>query len=107
MSRNTKNRSHNRRRRNRSNRKPVENAEPKNDLTRAPTEPKPIHIDKKELRGYWIERRTARSENASSPSSDVLEKDKDYKELIINTEALERQVAMMENGICKASTLNA
>ncbi|HAY74957.1 MAG: Rne/Rng family ribonuclease [Verrucomicrobiota bacterium] len=99
MSRNTKNRSHNRRRRNRSNRKPVENAEPKNDLTRAPTEPKPIHIDKKELRESALDRAKNRPIRERILSFFRREKDKDYKELIINTEALERRVAMMENGI--------
>lgn len=98
MSRNTKNRSHNRRR-NRSNRKPVENAEPKNDLTRAPTEPKPIHIDKKELRESALDRAKNRPIRERILSFFRREKDKDYKELIINTEALERRVAMMENGI--------
>ena len=99
MSRNTKNRSHNRRRRNRSNRKPVENAEPKNDLTRAPTEPKPIHIDKKEMRESTLDRAKNRPIRERILSFFRREKDKDYKELIINTEALERRVAMMENGI--------
>ena len=99
MSRNTKNRSHNRRRRNRSNRKPVENVEPKNDLTRAPTEPKPIHIDKKELRESALDRAKNRPIRERILSFFRREKDKDYKELIINTEALERRVAMMENGI--------
>ena len=99
MSRNTKNRSHNRRRRNRSNRKPVENAEPKKDLTRAPTEPKPIHIDKKELRESALDRAKNRPIRERILSFFRREKDKDYKELIINTEALERRVAMMENGI--------
>ena len=99
MSRNTKNRSHNRRRRNRSNRKPVENAEPKNDLTRAPTEPKPVHIDKKELRESALDRAKNRPIRERILSFFRREKDKDYKELIINTEALERRVAMMENGI--------
>ena len=99
MSRNTKSRSHNRRRRNRSNRKPVENAEPKNDLTRAPTEPKPIHIDKKELRESALDRAKNRPIRERILSFFRREKDKDYKELIINTEALERRVAMMENGI--------
>ena len=99
MSRNTKNRSHNRRRRNRSSRKPVENAEPKNDLTRAPTEPKPIHIDKKELRESALDRAKNRPIRERILSFFRREKDKDYKELIINTEALERRVAMMENGI--------
>ncbi|MEC7395155.1 MAG: Rne/Rng family ribonuclease [Verrucomicrobiota bacterium] len=99
MSRNTKNRSHNRRRRNRSNRKPVENTEPKNDLTRAPTEPKPIHIDKKELRESALDRAKNRPIRERILSFFRREKDKDYKELIINTEALERRVAMMENGI--------
>ena len=99
MSRNTKNRSHNRRRRNRSNRKPVENTESKNDLTRAPTEPKPIHIDKKELRESALDRAKNRPIRERILSFFRREKDKDYKELIINTEALERRVAMMENGI--------
>ena len=99
MSRNTKSRSHNRRRRNRSNRKPVENTEPKNDLTRAPTEPKPIHIDKKELRESALDRAKNRPIRERILSFFRREKDKDYKELIINTEALERRVAMMENGI--------
>ena len=100
MSRNTKNRSqNNRRRRNRSNRKPAENAEPKNDLTQAPREPKPIHIDKKDLRESALERSKNRPIRERILSFFRREKDKDYKELIINTEALERRVAMIENGI--------
>jgi|TARA_B100000963_G_scaffold114865_1_gene100055 ribonuclease G len=68
-------------------------------LTRAPTEPKPIHIDKKELRESALDRAKNRPIRERILSFFRREKDKDYKELIINTEALERRVAMMENGI--------
>ena len=68
-------------------------------MTRAPTEPKPIHIDKKELRESALERAKNRPIRERILSFFRREKDKDYKELIINTEALERRVAMMENGI--------
>ena len=68
-------------------------------MTRAPTEPKPIHIDKKELRESALDRAKNRPIRERILSFFRREKDKDYKELIINTEALERRVAMMENGI--------
>ena len=49
----------------------------------------------------WKGRKTVRSENVLCLSF-RREKKEDYKEIIINTEALERRVAMMENGILQA-----
>ena len=63
-----------------------------------PEEASPITIDKSELRIGAIE-----SKESADSRKDIVffpkEKDKDYKELIINTEALERRVARIENGI--------
>ena len=70
-----------------------------NDLTAPPAEAKPIHIDKRELRDACLERVKNRPIRERIISFFRREPDKDYRELIINTEALERRVAMMENGI--------
>ena len=65
----------------------------------AAVEPKPIHIDKRELREKALEGRRKRPIRENQSVIFRRETNKDYKELIINTEALERRVAMMENGI--------
>ena len=70
-----------------------------NDLTAPPAEAKPINIDKRELRDACLERVKNRPIRERIISFFRREPDKDYRELIINTEALERRVAMMENGI--------
>ena len=70
-----------------------------NDMSLAPEEPSPITIDKSELRTGAIERAKNRPIRERILSFFRKEKDKDYKELIINTEALERRVARIENGI--------
>ena len=72
---------------------------PENDLTKAPVEPAPVLIDKKELREAALERAKARPIHERVLAFFRREKNKDYKELIINTEALERRVALMVNGI--------
>ena len=100
MSRNTQNRSHyNRRRKYRSNKNTSAKVDSKNDLSKAPEEPKPLLIDKKELREAALERAKSRPIRDRILAFFRREQNKDYKELIINTEALERRVAMMENGI--------
>ena len=75
---------------------------PKNDLSAAPLEKPPILIDKKELRDAALERAKNRPIRERIMSFFRREKKEDYKEIIINTEALERRVAMMENGILQA-----
>ena len=61
MSRNTQNRSHyNRRRKYRSNKNTSAKVDSKNDLSKAPEEPKPLLIDKKELREAALERAKSR-----------------------------------------------
>lgn len=70
-----------------------------NDLTVAPIEPSPLKIDKKELREHALERAKNRPIRERIMAFFRREKNQDYKEIIINTEALERRVAMMENGI--------
>ena len=74
----------------------------KNDLTRPPVEPSPISIDKGELRGQALERAKKRPIRERIKAFFRRETNKDYKELIINTEALERRVALIENGILQA-----
>ena len=100
MARNTKRRPHySKRRRNRGSSKSSETDLSTGDLSSPPVEPKPIHIDKRELRESAFERAKNRPIRERIVSFFRREPDKDYKELIINTEALERRVAMMENGI--------
>jgi ribonuclease G len=72
---------------------------PENDLMSAPLEKKPFLIDKKELRDSALERAKNRPIRERIMAFFRREKNQDYKEIIINTEALERRVAMMENGI--------
>jgi len=90
---------------NRSKQSPEDNSGeklPKNDLSAAPWEKPPILIDKKELRDAALERAKNRPIRERIMSFFRREKKEDYKEIIINTEALERRVAMMENGILQA-----
>ncbi|MDA7791428.1 Rne/Rng family ribonuclease [Opitutales bacterium] len=90
---------------NRSKQSPEDNSGeklPKNDLSAAPLEKPPILIDKKELRDAALERAKNRPIRERIMSFFRREKKEDYKEIIINTEALERRVAMMENGILQA-----
>ena len=68
-------------------------------MSLASEEASPITIDKSELRTGAIERAKNRPIRERILSFFRKEKDKDYKELIINTEALERRVARIENGI--------
>ena len=70
-------------------------------MSSPPVEPKPIHIDKRELKDASDERAKKRPRPIRERLKALFrrEANKDYKELIINTEALERRVAMMENGI--------
>ena len=70
-----------------------------NNLSLAPVEKTPILIDKKELRDAALERAKNRPIRERIMAFFRREKNQDYKEIIINTEALERRVAMMENGI--------
>ena len=86
-----------RRNRNHSSRK--EQTSEKNDLNAAPQEPKPVHIDKAELREASLKRAKSRPLRERILAFFRGEKNQDYKELIINTEALERRVARIENGI--------
>lgn len=69
------------------------------DLTQAPVEPPPFHVDKGKLREHALERAKNRPIRERILAFFRRQQSKDYKELIINTEALERRVAMMENGI--------
>ena len=75
---------------------------PENDLSSAPQEKPPILIDKKELRDSALERAKNRPIRERIMAFFRREENQDYKEIIINTEALERRVAMMENGILQA-----
>ena len=100
MARNTKRRpNYSKRRRNRTSSPSPDPETNGNDLTAPPAEAKPIHIDKRELRDACLERVKNRPIRERIVSFFRREPDKDYRELIINTEALERRVAMMENGI--------
>ncbi|MAN37218.1 MAG: ribonuclease E/G [Opitutae bacterium] len=100
MARNTKRRpNYSKRRRNRTSSASPDPETNGNDLTAPPAEAKPIHIDKRELRDACLERVKNRPIRERIVSFFRREPDKDYRELIINTEALERRVAMMENGI--------
>ena len=102
MARNTKRRpNYSKRRRNRG-RGPSDSSTDGSasaDLSLPPVEPKPIHINKRDLREKALERAKNRPIRERIVSFFRREPNEDYKELIINTEALERRVAMMENGI--------
>ena len=84
---------------NQSNKQNQSNQLAENDLSAAPKEKPPILIDKKELRDAALERAKNRPIRERIMAFFRREKNQDYKEIIINTEALERRVAMMENGI--------
>ena len=100
MARNTKRRSrYSKNRRNHTSKKAEKNPSSKNDLSLPPSEPSPILIDKKELREGALERAKNRPIFERILTVFRREANKDYKELIINTEALERRVARIENGI--------
>ena len=91
--------------RNRSSRKhrrpssQPENSSSENDLSSSPKEPRPVHIDKAKLREDSLQRAKKRPIRERILAFFRGEKNQDYKELIINTEALERRVARIENGI--------
>ena len=72
------------------------------DLGAAPVEKPPFHVDKGKLREEALERAKNRPIRERILAFFRRQQSKDYKELIINTEALERRVAMMENGILQA-----
>ena len=96
MARNTKRRlNYSKRRRNRTSSPSPDPETNGNDLTAPPAEAKPIHIDKRELRDACLERVKNRPIRERIVSFFRREPDKDYRELIINSEALERRVAMM------------
>ena len=59
----------------------------------------PVHIDKAKLREDSLLRAKKRPIRERILAFFRGEKNQDYKELIINTEALERRVARIENGI--------
>ncbi|MBT3539521.1 MAG: Rne/Rng family ribonuclease [Opitutae bacterium] len=103
MARNTKRRPNYSKRR-RSNKKAEKKKleADKNDLTLPPMEPAPISIDKCKLREEAIERAKKRPIRERILAFFRRETKQDYKELIINTEALERRVALIENGVLQA-----
>ena len=106
MARNTKRRPHySKRRRSRKNADKSKQKVAQNDLTQAPIEPAPISIDKGKLREAALERAKKRPIRERIRAFFRRETNKDYKELIINTEALERRVALIENGDFGASPL--
>ena len=84
---------------NQSNKQNQSNQLAENDLSAAPQEKPPILIDKKKLKDAALERAKNRPIRERIMAFFRREKNQDYKEIIINTEALERRVAMMENGI--------
>ncbi len=86
-------------RRNKNHSSEKDHSSNENDLSLAPKEPKPVHIDKAELRDASLHRAKARPIRERILAFFRGEKNQDYKELIINTEALERRVARIENGI--------
>ena len=98
MARNTKRRSNYSRNRGKATQNQARNHK-KNDLSSSPVEPEPILIDKRKLRDGALERAKNRPIYERILTFFRREKNKDYKELIINTEALERRVARIENGI--------
>ena len=103
MARNTKRKpNYSKRRRSKNKAGNNKTAEEKNDLTLPPVEPAPISIDKGKLREEAIERAKKRPIRERILGFFRRETNKDYKELIINTEALERRVALVENGVLQA-----
>ena len=103
MARNTKRKpNYSKRRRSKNKAGNNKTAEEKNDLTLPPVEPAPISIDKGKLREEAIERAKKRPIRERILAFFRRETNKDYKELIINTEALERRVALIENGVLQA-----
>ena len=74
-----------------------ENTSSENDLTSAPEELQ-TRSDKAELRNASLQRAKSRPIRERIVAF-FRGENKDYKELIINTEALERRVARIENGI--------
>ncbi len=103
MARNTKRRpNYSKRRRSNKKAEKEKTAVDKNDLTLPPVEPTPISIDKGKLREEAIERAKKRPIRERILAFFRRETNKDYKELIINTEALERRVALIENGVLQA-----
>ena len=103
MARNTKRKpNYSKRRRSKNKAGNNKTAEEKNDLTLPPVEPAPISIDKGKLREEAIERAKKRPIRERILGFFRRETNKDYKELIINTEALERRVALIENGVLQA-----
>ena len=104
MARNTKRRPHYSNeedpRRKAEKRKP---AHAKNDLTlRSMLSLHPSPLIKGNLREEAIERAKKRPIRERISAFFRRETNKDYKELIINTEALERRVALIENGVLQA-----
>jgi len=100
MARRNRHRSSSRNNKNKSSSGSVNADSPvKTDLTQAPVEPPPFHVDKGKLREHALERAKNRPIRERILAFFRRQQSKDYKELIINTEALERRVAMMENGI--------
>jgi ribonuclease G len=103
MARNTKRRPNYSKRRRSNKRAEKKKLEAdKNDLTLPPMEPAPISIDKCKLREEAIERAKKRPIRERILAFFRRETKQDYKELIINTEALERRVALIENGVLQA-----
>ena len=103
MARNTKRRPHySKRRRSKKNSEKRKAQAAKNDLSLPPVEEPPISIDKGKLREESIERAKKRPIRERILAFFRRETNKDYKELIINTEALERRVALIENGVLQA-----
>jgi ribonuclease G len=103
MARNTKRRPNYSKRRRSNKKAETKKAESdKNDLTLPPVEPAPISIDKGKLREAAIERAKKRPIRERILAFFRRETKQDYKELIINTEALERRVALIENGVLQA-----
>ena len=103
MARNTKRRpNYSKRRRSNKKAETKEAESDKNNLTLPPVEPAPISIDKGKLREAAIERAKKRPIRERILAFFRRETKQDYKELIINTEALERRVALIENGVLQA-----
>jgi ribonuclease G len=103
MARNTKRRpNYSKRRRSNKNAEKRKADSDINNLTLPPVEPAPISIDKGKLREAAIERAKKRPIRERILAFFRRETKQDYKELIINTEALERRVALIENGVLQA-----
>lgn len=103
MARNTKRRpNYSKRRRSNKNAEKRKADSDINNLTLPPVEPAPISIDKGKLRDAAIERAKKRPIRERILAFFRRETKQDYKELIINTEALERRVALIENGVLQA-----